>query len=351
MAATTITRGRLRRLAELRPENGRVLSIFLDLDPSEFHTPPARQTQITSVLDEAGRAIDAAQDLTHDELIALRKDVDRVRDVLSPTNLGSGGTRGVAVYACGPADLLEMVRLPHPVQTRVVIDDSPFIEPLAMAGSSDRWCVALVTRKDGRILIGDEHGLEELDRIQDDTKNQHDQGGWSQARFQRSVEREKDWHLENLAGALMNTLRTRPFDRLLIGAPEPLDHELEAALHPYLKERLAGRVSVDVENTSPDQVHEAAKPVFEEFQRSREHEALERLRQGIGRADGRAVGGREEVMAALEQQRVEVLLLEPGTDDVEEALERTIEQAADVLVFHHHSDLGPHGGIAALLRF
>ena len=42
MAATSITRGRLRRLAEFRPDTGRVLSVFVDLDPTDYGTPAAR---------------------------------------------------------------------------------------------------------------------------------------------------------------------------------------------------------------------------------------------------------------------------------------------------------------------
>ena len=49
MAANTITRGRLRRLAELRPQRGLVLSVFFNLDPSEFATPAARATEVNSV--------------------------------------------------------------------------------------------------------------------------------------------------------------------------------------------------------------------------------------------------------------------------------------------------------------
>src|SRR3712207_6961147 len=42
--------------------------------------------------------------------------------------------------------------------------------------------------------------------------------------------------------------------RLLVGAPEDLHSDVEAKLHPYLRERLAGRVEVDVENSSADDV-------------------------------------------------------------------------------------------------
>ena len=351
--ATTITRGRLRRLAELRPENGRVLSVFLDLDPSEFATPPARATQINALLTEAEHLVEEQKDqLSHDEHMALREDCARIREALDPDGLGAGGTRGLAIFACGPAGLLEIVRLPDPVESRVVLGESPYIEPLAMSGETERWCVALVNSRDGRVFIGDEGGLEEVDRVYDELTYDSNtgNGGWAERRMQNIVARERKEHLEHVAEHLMQTLRTRPYDRLIISAPEPLDNDLDALLHPYVKERMAGRITVDVENVNADAVLEAARPVFEQVRKDHEREALERLRAGLGRPDGRAAAGIDDVRAALEQARVEILLLEPRTPH-EEAVEKAIEQAAEVLVLRHHPDLGPLGGIAAVLRF
>jgi len=70
MAADALTRGRVRRIASVRPEHGRVLSVFLNLDPRELPTPPARASAITSVMTEAAHKVDAAHDLSHDEKVA-----------------------------------------------------------------------------------------------------------------------------------------------------------------------------------------------------------------------------------------------------------------------------------------
>jgi peptide chain release factor subunit 1 len=382
MAATSITRGRLRRLAEFRPDTGRVLSVFVDLDPTDYGTPAARASQFGSVVNEARRHIEALENLDRDSRLGLREDTDRIERLLDPTGLGQGGVRGLAIFACAPADFLEVMRLPYPVQSRVVIDDTPHIEPLALMDERERLCVALVSRTNGRILLGDEDGLVEIENVEDDVKGQHDQGGWSQARYQRGVEEEKRDHLDNVADELFATFRFRPFDRLLVAAPDPLDGEFEARLHPYLQERLAGRIQVDVENSGPSDVLAAAKPVFEAHRRERESAALERLRAGLGRPDGRAVAGVSDVLFALNEQRVETLLLEPRAeargwvdpetgfltadpnvspregaelrereDVLEDAVERAIEQSADILVVRHSPDLGPLGGVAALLRF
>src|SRR3954468_474538 len=255
MEASTTSRGRLRRLAELRPDKGRVLSLYFDLDPAEFATAPARASQITSVLDEAAKLIESRDDLEHDDKIGLREDVERVRGLFDPQSMGAGGTRGIAVFACGPCDILEVIRTAHPVESRVVINHTPHIEPLAAAGDRERWCVVLVNRREGRILFGDQDGLEEFENVHDDTRGQQQQGGWSQRRYEDTQDEEKRDHLDNVAARLLWHVRSRPFDRLLIGGPEPLDAEFEQRLHPYVKERLVGsRVKVDVEVAGPADV-------------------------------------------------------------------------------------------------
>src|SRR4051812_49559144 len=124
--ADTVTRTRLRQLADLAPERGRVLSVYLNLDPAEFATPPARASAITSLLNDAHRKIEGIDgDLSHDDRMALREDVEAVRDTLEQPGIADDGTRGVAVFACGPAGLLETVRVKRRLASRVVIDATP----------------------------------------------------------------------------------------------------------------------------------------------------------------------------------------------------------------------------------
>jgi peptide chain release factor subunit 1 len=280
MAVDALTRSRLRRLAAVRPESGRVLSVFLNLDPSELPTPPARASAITSVMTKAAHKVDAAEGLSHEERTALREDVERVRELLRQPGIAADGVRGLAVFACKPAGLLEVVRLSQPVEQRVALDHKPYVEPLVAAGEDGRWGALLITRRAARLFFGTADGLEETDRIEDDVHRQHDQGGWSQANYQRSVEKEKSDHIAGVLDVLFSRFKSRPFDHLLIGAPRELVHEVEQRLHPYLRERLAGRVSVPIEHGSPEDVRKAAAEAVEEHVRRREREALDRHTQG-----------------------------------------------------------------------
>jgi peptide chain release factor subunit 1 len=379
MAVNTITRSRLRRLADVHPQRGRVLSVFLNLDPSEFATPAARSTAVTSVMTKAAHRVDEADGLDHDERVALRQDVERVRERLTSYDIAENGTRAVAVYACGEVDLLEVVRLPRPVDFEVVLDRSPYLEPLVADADEEQWAVLLANRRSARLFLGDGGGLEETDRIEDDVHSQHDQGGWSQARYQRGVEKEKDDHLVHAADVAFSRYKDPGFDRLLLGAPDELVNDVKQKLHPYLRERISGKLQLDVENSSLDDVRRAAQTAMEDWRRRGEREALDRLAEGVGRG-GPAAAGLAAVLGALNEARVEILLiadgfrspggrdpdtgmLHPGDEGpdgrelerceniVELAVEKAIEQSAKVIKVLNHDDLGPLGGIGAVLRY
>jgi hypothetical protein len=372
-------RDELRRLAEVRLDRPVVLSLFLDLDPTEFATPPARATAVRSLLDEAERRIRDMEDLPHDDRADLRASLARAGSLLQG-DLPTEGAQSVAIFAAEPAGLFEALRLPRPLPSRVAIRRSPLIAPLAQLARRERWCVALVNRRDARIFRGSPDGLREMEQIHDLVFGQHDQGGWSQARYQRGIEKEKDDHLKHTVDALMKHFKRRPFERLILGGPREVVADFESKLHGYLTERLAGRIEVDVEHSTPEQVLEAVQPRFEELEEEREAEALERIGE-----TGRAALGLEDVLRALNERRVETLVaderfaaegtccplcgwlgpagerscpadgtqLELLEDLTEQAVELTIQQSAEILVIRRRRDelIERAGGVAALLRF
>ena len=205
---------------------------------------------------------------------------------------------------------------------------------------------------------------------------------WSQQRYERGQDEEVHRHLKRVADVIHRRFRRARFDHLLVGSPEELTSDVERTLHPDVQQRLAGRLTIDVENTTDDDVLAAARPLIQEHERNAERAALDRLKQGVG-AGGRGVAGLEDVLGALNERRVETLLMEerfqmPGRacpqcgslfgenvtscpadetttdsfdDIVEEAVELAVAQSADVIIARHHDDLEEMGGIGAVLRF
>jgi peptide subunit release factor 1 (eRF1) len=382
---TSLTRETLSHLAALRGEGHVVLSVYLDLDPARFTHLRDRCTELDSLLDEAEHRALENGELAHADQKALRSDVERVRALLAnKEELAPPSTRGLAVFWSGPAGIFELVRLPRAVEPMAVVAPAPLIEPLAEIAAPERWCVLLISRRSARIFSGTREKLAEVDELLDDVHRQHAQGGWSQARYQRGIEREADDHIRATGERLFGRFKQRPFDRLLVAGPSELHGRVEGALHTDLRKRLAGMFEIDVERASADEVHRRALPLIEAAEREREQRALAQLREGIA-PGGHATTGGGEVLEALSERRVQTLLvaegfsaagvacprcgwlgsesengkcpadgaeLERDEDVIERAIAAAIAQDADVLVVHHErEELVAQGSLAALLRY
>jgi peptide chain release factor subunit 1 len=355
-----------------------VLSLYLDLDPSQLATPPARATAARSLLDAADRKVREHHALEHDDRQDLDASLARARELLSG-DLTLDGAHSVALFLCRREGLDEAIKLPRSVPSRVAVDRSPCVGPLAGLERRERWCVTLVSRRDARVLRGSPDGLREVVSIHDDVPGQHDQGGWSQSRYQRSIEKDVADHLKRAGDRLLRHYKRQPFERLVVGGPREVVAAFESGLHSYLADRLAGRIEVDVEAATPDAILARTRELFEAEEERREADAIGRLDAGT-----RAVAGLEQVLPALNERRVEGLLLDPGfdspgalcpdcgllwpaetgrcpadgaalevRDDISEhAIELALLQSADVLPMRRHAEeLSARGGIAALLRF
>jgi len=189
MQVTAPGREELRRLSELRLDRPVVLSLYLDLDPAAFATPPARATAVRSLLDDADRRLRDHDRLSHQDRADLETSLGRARTLLE-RDLPAQGAHAVAVFASQAADLFEAMKLPRSVRNRVAIRRSPLVGPLARLERRERWCVALVSRRDARLFRGSPDGLRDIEQIHDPVFGKHDQVGLSQARFQRVIEKE-----------------------------------------------------------------------------------------------------------------------------------------------------------------
>ncbi len=246
MNANQLTENTLRSLSEVEADEPVVVSLFLNLDPSEFATAPARASQITSLLTEARALVEGATGLEHDAQEALRADLERVEEQLRADDIADDGTRGLAIFAAGTEGVLEVLRLPQVVEGGVFLDRRPHIEPLVAFGRSERWGVLLCNRRNARIFVGrGAAALAETDRVEDEVHSQHHQGGWSQGRYQRAIDEQVYDHLEHVGEVLLALHKRRPFDHLIIGANnQNLRNALTGETHSYLLERVRGWIDI-----------------------------------------------------------------------------------------------------------
>ena len=303
MQVSAPDRDQLRALAELRLDRPVVLSLYLNLDPSQFATPPARKTRGPlaarrgrAPAPRAERAL-ARGPCRPPGLPGARQRLPRERPA-RPT-----ARTALAVFAARPRDLFEALKLPRAVPNRVAIGHSPLVGPLGPLARRERWCVTLVNRRDARILRGSPEASARSSRSTTTCSGQHDQGGWSQSRYQRGIEKEKDDHLKNTGDALMRHFKQQPFERLIVGGPREVVTDFEHKLHHYLQERLAGPDRGGRGALEPRPGAGGRPPA--------DREARARARARGARAARRARRcGLEDVLPPLNERRVELLLLD-----------------------------------------
>jgi peptide chain release factor subunit 1 len=376
-----VTPETLRHLAGIRAEQETVLSLFLNLDPERFATPRARTSEIDSLLDGAHREIEAGE-RPHAELLALRAALERAREILTVDQSWAEDAHAAALFICEPLGLEQLLRLPHPLDSAAVIADEPFIAPLTEFTSMGSVCVALIDERHARILRGTPEQLEEAGKVRDPVHGRHDQGGWSQARYQRSQHEDVEAHLRHVAGVLHDLLREFPYEHLLIACTEPLWPRVLARLHPDVRARLHDeRLSLDVGDAGIEEVVAATDAALESDRRAHVDAVLAELREHVARKL-RAALGPDAVLLALVERRVQALLYENGlqvagvlcprcgwmgvdgescpndggplerrASILEDAVQSAINQSAEVLPLRDRPDLRPFEGIAATLRF
>jgi hypothetical protein len=380
LQTSDVTFERLQRLATTEaPGGARVLSLYLNLDPhANLAAPVNRRTALTSLLDEAARAVEGEEDLDHKAHMALREDVTRAREAFD-ANLDDGwaeGAHAVALFVSGPAGLFEVLKLPRAVANRVVIADRPAVQPLAEAGPADPWAVLVFDGDDARVFEGRGDAIAQIDTEHADVHSHTRRGGLASPRYARSADEDERAFVRGVARKLQEIDDRRHFTRVFVGTTERHFGEFEPLLEQHLRAKVVGRFDAGADWEAPQDLREKIEPLLRADETRREGEAL-------AKAADTGVRGLVSTLPALYERRVATLLVEPGLQHpgvvcptcrwaaaeergdcpvdgeamtphpnlVEWAIGRAVEADATVLPVRRHNDLAEHDGIAAVLRF
>ena len=194
--AGTVSWERLRELAGFRVAKGCAISLYLNLDPSSTATAGETTTRINSLLDEAEKS-DAAtrKDLGHEERLGLKADFDRLRSYFE-NDFSRNGARGFAAFTAGLDNFWSTLPLIEPVRDGVKVGPDFYLTPLVpLVGRGEGAIVAVVGREQGDFYRLRAGRLQEVAERFDEQPGRHDQGGWSQARYQRHIEKLVQDHL------------------------------------------------------------------------------------------------------------------------------------------------------------
>jgi peptide chain release factor subunit 1 len=376
--AETVTWPLLRELASFRAVNGCAISLYVNLDPSDVPTSADAQSRVNALLNSAEKT--DRSDLTHDQRGALKADLERIERWFDD-DFERDRSQGVAVFAAGLDNFWSTLSLPEPVPDRVNVARELYLVPLIPAvAHADGTIVAVVGREQGQLFRLRAGRLEEIAEHFDEQPGQHDQGGWSQSRYKRHIEKLVQEHLKGVAEELDRSRRRLHAPKIVLVCSEEMRSEFMDELPAAAREALVGWTQAEA-HAGPAELLDAIIPVLAKADAKHEAEAIERWREEAGR-NGRAASGWEQTLEAASDGRVDLLLFEEGSDrpafrcpacgraaaaegacpldgtrlepvdgGVDLAVHQTLAHGGAVWAIRHHEDLAPVGGIGALLRY
>jgi peptide chain release factor subunit 1 len=379
--ARTITWHELRDLAAFEAEKGCAVSLYLDLDPSVTPTPGEAATRLHSLLDEAAKGDGATRrELTHDQRQGLRADFERIRSYYE-REFTREGAHGLAIFTASLDNVWQPLALTESVPDEVKVGRKLYLAPLVpLVGRGEGALVVVVGRERGQFYRLRAGRLEEVADHTEDQPGQHDQGGWSQARYRRHIESLVHDHRKDVADTLDRLVRQLHRPQVVVISSEETRAEFDDLLSAEAQAAIIGWTQAEA-HAPASELLALATPVLERWRTEKETDALERWREEAGR-NGRAAAGWEQTLEAASDGRVELLLFQEGADHpasrcpqcgriaVEDgkcpldgtsmersddgldlAVQQTLVHGGTVWAVRHREDLRPVEGIGALLRY
>ncbi len=368
-------------MAESVNEKGCAISFYVDLDPRTAPTAGDTDARINSLLAEAERS-EGANDggLTHDQRVGLKADFERIGEYFD-SEFDRDQAQSLAIFSAGLDNFWMARSLIEPVPDRVRVGRDFYLTPLVpLVGRGEGAIVAVVGRERGELFRLRSGRLDEIVHKTDDVPGRHDQGGWSQARFQRHIEKLVGDHLRDVAEELDRRVRGMRSPKVIVVSSEETRAELDDLIAKETRAAVVGWTSAE-SHVQATELLALTSPILEQARAKEEGELVARWREEAGRGE-RAASGWEQTLEAASDARVELLLYSEGADHeasqcpacgrvsvgggrcpldgtemdrrkdgLDLAVHQTLAHGGTVHAVTAHRDLDPAEGIGALLRY
>jgi len=292
-----------------RFKNGRYLttSFYLNTDKGQQNRKEIL-VSAKNIVTAAGARLEG-MNLEKDQRASVCADMDKILEFCSLNQATT--SKGFGLFSCRGENFWEEILLPHPPRNRLILNHNPYVRPLSqILGRYRRICDFLISRKEAKwhsVYMGE---ITHLETMTADVPKQVRTGGFMGTESQH-IQRHIEAHLEDLvkkaAQRTFEIFKRDQFDWLFLSCEDSFHEDLERFLHPYLRERLKGRLRVKTTDSS-DKILKETLALEEQLNLAGEEETVRRFVAELERG-GRAVSGIKETLRRLNVAEVQALLV------------------------------------------
>lgn len=218
------------------------------------------------------------------------------------------GVNGVALFSCSAINLFLVYPSIIPYENEFVLADLPFLRPLVRLSSQYQNTLAvMINTESARLFEISLEGFVTEFSIESYVPGRHDQGGWSQMRYQRHIKDHMDKHHKEVAEQLTTLFDSGHWKRVvLIGQ----DRILSNFKH-FLPERVKNHISDVFSADLMEERFRILRRIFDRLLQKEKEDVSQKIKDLYERAPhgGLAILGVSRTLEALNQGQIQTLFL------------------------------------------
>ncbi|HXX58396.1 MAG TPA: Vms1/Ankzf1 family peptidyl-tRNA hydrolase [Thermodesulfovibrionales bacterium] len=371
-----LDRNELKEISQVRDEAPCFVSLYLDVNPL---TNPKGDFAIRF------------KNMLKNTVESLDKNVHKLvkEDLLRIDAYVSGNKRqfkkGLVIVSSVRNSLWKEFHLSVPVRSELVVEKSPYINPLLdILDHYQRYSVLLVDKESARIFTIHLGEIVEYSEVHTpDVPGKHKKGGWfalSQNHYERHIDYHVGLHLKDVVKKLESFLAGEQISGLVVGGSDEALSMTKDLLPKVVSSKIIGTFQAGM-TARTDEVLGKVEPVINAHEKRKKDETVDKLITQAMKNEN-AVLGLENVLDALKGGKVTKLIYLRDYDpagyackcrfisaqDIKECpsckeimekadhlldvlVQKAVGQGATVEVVGDNQKLSDSGGIGAILRF
>lgn len=352
----TTTQDVIRRLAETESGDLPLLSIYLDMRPDATGQNPQVWSGLI-VLRDRLRDIRRTLGVRGDAAESFERDESKINGWVE--NEMSASSEGVAIFACGGIGLFETFEAETPFENRVRVGNRPDLYQLARLDDEyETSIVAVIDTNTARIFAYRHGRLVERGGPDDDSASyrKRSTGGWSQARYQRHIDKHRKDFGEEMAQSIAEAAEHEGARHIVLAGEETSMRWLREAMEKLpqqVRDLVRGELRID-KRAERDEIHEQVEPLLREIEQQSGEDAVQRVVAEVRQGD-MGVCGIAAVRKALEIGQADTVVIDDNAELSDEERAELVRQAAltsaRVEIVGGDERFTELGGVGALLRY
>jgi peptide chain release factor subunit 1 len=369
----------IRKLATIPETDYPFITLYLNTKWQDEKQRKRVRLFVKNELKEAQRLVKEEESI----MKSLQRDSDEIQRYVDGVihRAYDEGVNGIAVFACSGIDTFTIFRSSIPFENHFTLSSKPSLRQLVQLSDAYRTAIAVMVDTDRAKIF--EMSLGEIlleSRIESYVPGRHEQGGWSQMRFQRHIREHMHQHHKGVAEHLVKLSDDEKCENIVLIGQEHILATFRALLPERVREKIKGDLSAEFEEESSSLAQRVMEYLHGEYLKEEDSIIEELIETALAR--GAATVGISDTIDVVNRGQVHRLVLDrdlkrqgwqctkclalgeitplscpfcnsaiESVDLAEEMIRSVINRDGEVDMVTDHPKLSKYEGAGALLRF